>query len=243
MACRQRVRCLNSPGVMLVTRRNARVKLACDEIPIERRFHSKEASRQRSSSSRRQDVAGWHSVAAASPSSWRKRAQRSPQSRNHAGSCSCGSCTTGLYPSRNRIFSLSDVRTAASCGLDFADTVYMQFLASSIEKILCEARGSGPAEFATILLPNCSVRSRTGQHLAKAMLENEQLIETYWYGIVREVIPIAEFRVRCFQPLSHLAWAKREPWPTTCLRGPKPITPLSRPLDNVKSVNTLNVVR
>src|SRR5262245_4973309 len=25
-------------------------------------------------------------------------------------------------------------------------------------------RGSGPAEFATILLPNCSVRSRTGKH-------------------------------------------------------------------------------
>jgi hypothetical protein len=25
-------------------------------------------------------------------------------------------------------------------------------------------RGSGPAEFATILLPNCSVRSRIGQH-------------------------------------------------------------------------------
>src|SRR5215475_9570285 len=113
-----------------------------------------------------------------------------------------------LYPSRNRIFSLSDVRTAASCGFDFgdtvfdfADTVYVQFLASSIEKILCEARGSGPAEFATILLPNCSVRSRTGQHLAKAMLENEQLIETCWYGIVREVIAVAEFRVRCFQPL------------------------------------------
>src|SRR5262249_5123873 len=75
----------------------------------------------------------------------------------------------------------------------------------SIEKILCEARGSGPAEFATILLPNCSVRSRTGQHLAKAMLQNEQLIETCWYGIVREVIPVAEFRVRCFQPLSHLS--------------------------------------
>ena len=83
--------------------------------------------------------------------------------------------------------------------------VYVQFLASSIEKILCEARGSGPAEFATILLPNCSVRSRTGQHLAKAMLENEQLIETCWYGIVREVIAVAEFRVRCFQPLSHLS--------------------------------------
>jgi hypothetical protein len=31
------------------------------------------------------------------------------------------------------------------------------------------------------------------------------------------------------------AWAKREPWPTTCLRGPRPITPLPRPLDNVKS--------
>ena len=58
---------------------------------------------------------------------------------------------------------------------------------------------------ATILLPNCSVRSRTGQHLAKAMLENEQLIETCWYGIVREVIAVAEFRVRCFQPLSHLS--------------------------------------
>jgi hypothetical protein len=27
-------------------------------------------------------------------------------------------------------------------------------------------RGSGPAEFATILLPNCSVRSRTGHHQA-----------------------------------------------------------------------------
>jgi hypothetical protein len=29
------------------------------------------------------------------------------------------------------------------------------------------------------------------------MLENEQPIETYWYGIVREVIAVAELRMRC----------------------------------------------
>jgi len=29
------------------------------------------------------------------------------------------------------------------------------------------------------------------------MLENEQPIETYWYGIVRKVIAVAELRMRC----------------------------------------------
>jgi hypothetical protein len=76
------------------------------------------------------------------------------------------------------------------------------------------ALGSGSTSRpATILLPNCSVRSRTGQHRAKAILENEQFIETCWYGIVREVIAVAEFRVRCIQSLSYLSgslchWSK-----------------------------------
>jgi hypothetical protein len=52
-------------------------------------------------------------------------------------------------------------------------------------------------ELATILLPDGSVRRRIGQHLAKAPLENEQPIETYWYGVVREVIAVAESRRRC----------------------------------------------
>jgi hypothetical protein len=51
---------------------------------------------------------------------------------------------------------------------------------------------------ATILLPYRSVRRRIGLHLAKAMLENEQPIETYWYEIVREVIAVADFESGVF---------------------------------------------
>ena len=35
------------------------------------------------------------------------------------------------------------------------------------------------------------------------MLENEQLMETYWYGIVREVIAVAELGNRCSIRLSY----------------------------------------
>src|SRR5262249_26672301 len=58
-------------------------------------------------------------------------------------------------------------------------------------------RGGGPAEFATILLPNYSVRGGTGQHQARAVASNSELIQTYRHRMVGDVITVAELRMRC----------------------------------------------
>jgi len=51
------------------------------------------------------------------------------------------------------------------------------------------------------LLPFCYPTAQygggQGSIRQQVMLENEQLIETYWYGIVRDVIAVAELRMRC----------------------------------------------
>ena len=103
--------------------------------------------------------------------------------------------------------------------------------------------GSGStSRSATILIPNYSVRSRTGHHQAttdawKWSTYSDKSAQDSSRGHRRRRISSAVLSTT--QPplrvSSLTAWAKREPWPTTCLRGPRPITPLPRPLDNVKS--------
>jgi hypothetical protein len=45
--------------------------------------------------------------------------------------------------------------------------------------------------------PTAQYAAGQGSIWQALMLENERPIETYWYGIVREVIVVAELRMRC----------------------------------------------
>jgi hypothetical protein len=58
-----------------------------------------------------------------------------------------------------------------------------------------------PASLLPFCYPTARYGAGQGSTWQRPMLKNEKLIETYWYGIVREVTSIAELRMRCTGPL------------------------------------------
>jgi hypothetical protein len=53
-----------------------------------------------------------------------------------------------------------------------------------------------PASLLPFCYPTALYAAGQGSIWQRPMLENEQLIETYWYGLVREVTAVAELRMR-----------------------------------------------
>ena len=90
---------------------------------------------------------------------------------------------------------------------DFAQLYLIGLLACIDCKSLMQSRSSSLQSLLPFCYPTAQYGAGQGSTTALAGTRKDQLIQTYQYGIVGEGITVAEFRVRCFQPLSHLSGA------------------------------------